>query len=722
VVNVKKSGLSRLVLFFVAFSPLGFSSSVPTPWADSISAVGQKNDRLNVLLVTIDTLRTDGLSCYSSEYLKTPNIDSLAEKGVVFSRSFANTSTTLPSHTNILLGTNPLYHGVHENTNFIVGEEFLTLAEYLKKFGYNTGAFVGAYPLDSRFGLTQGFDIYDDDYDRWSSEKLDAVERRAEDVIAPALEWLESQAQATPWFLWIHCYDPHDPYEPPEPFNTEFEKQPYYGEVAYVDFALGKLFKSLKDTHSYENTLIIFTGDHGESLGQHGELTHGFYAYNSSIWVPLIVYFPGILSRRIEEYVSHIDIFPTVCDVLHIEKPSSLQGNSLLPAMEGNKLKNRPIYFESLFPYYSRGWAPLRGFIYEGEKFIESPIPELYDLDEDFEELKNLAEEMKLDRYRKRLEQIIKDQSFPERTDAKPKYDRESLAKLRSLGYISTSPDSKKENFGPQDDIKVLLPYNNRAMKAMDLYQQGEVREGFELLKQLLTERQDIDIAYYNLAALYEEQGELNESFQVLKLGLDNIPTSYEIFLRYITFLVKASKDDEIIKVFDEKHYRQMEHDPEIWNFLGIAHSRKQDFENAVEAYEKGISIDNEYPDLFNNLGNAYYSLAQKTNDRIFLEKSILSLQKAIELEPDYVNPYNGLGLAYRKSGDVDKAISHWEKALELKPDFDQALINLGITHMSQGLKTQALDYFNKYKEYYYNSLSPSQKTQLDNWIQKCRQ
>ncbi len=717
---MKKSWLSRLVLFFAAFSPLGFSSPVSTLWADSIPAVGQKNDRLNVLLVTIDTLRTDGLSCYSSEYLKTPNIDSLAEKGVVFSRSFAHTSTTLPSHTNILLGTNPLYHGVHENTNFIVREEFLTLAEHLKKFGYNTAAFVGAYSLDSRFGLSQGFDIYNDDYDRWSSEKLTAVERRAEDVVAPALEWLESQASH--WFLWIHCYDPHDPYEPPEPFNTEYEKQPYYGEVAYVDFALGALFQSLKDTHSYENTLIIFTGDHGESLGQHGELTHGFYAYNSSIWVPLIIYFPSIKNRRIEEYASHIDIFPTVCDVLHIGKPSFLQGSSLLPAMEGKKLKKRPIYFESLFPYYSRGWAPLKGFIYDREKFIESPIPELYDLNKDFDELKNLAQEKKLDRYRKRLEQIIEDQSLPDRIDAKTKYDRKSLEKLRSLGYISTSLDSKKKDFGPQDDIKVLLPYNNRAMEAMDLYQRGEVREGFELLKQILTERKDIDIAYYNLAALYEQQGELNESLQVLKLGLDNIPSSYEIFLQYITFLTKVGKDDEIIKVFDEKNYRQMEHDPEIWNFLGIAHSRKQDFEKAVEAYEKGISIDNEYPDLFNNLGNAYYSLSQKTNDRKFLEKSIQSLQKAIELDPDYINPYNGLGLAYRTSGNVDKAISHWEKALEIKPDFSQALLNLGISHLGQGLKAKALDYFKKYKKYYYSSLSPSQRAQLDNWIQKCRQ
>ncbi len=245
----------------------------------------------NLLLITIDTLRPDRLSCYSSPYLKTPNIDSLAEKGFLFSRAFAHTPTTLSSHTNILLGVTPLYHGVRANANFVVPKEFLTLAGHLKSYGYSTGAIVGGYPLDSKFGLTQGFDTYDDDFTGSGPKKSALLERKAEAVVDKALSWLKERP--SPWFLWIHCYDPHDPYEPPAPFSVQYKKQPYDGEVAYVDFALGKLLSYLQEHKLFGSTLIVLTGDHGESLGQHGELTHGYLAYNTTLWIPLIIVAPG---------------------------------------------------------------------------------------------------------------------------------------------------------------------------------------------------------------------------------------------------------------------------------------------------------------------------------------------------------------------------------------------------------------------------------------------
>ncbi len=399
---------------FLSFLPIFLCAVFIVPFLFSLK---REEPKQNLLLVTIDTLRADRLSCYGSQNPKTPHIDSLAERGVLFSRAFANTSTTLPSHTNILLGTTPLHHGVHENLNFVVSEQLLTLAEHLKDYGYSTGAFVGAYPLDSRFGLSQGFDTYDDNYARIHFVNPSSLERNAEAVVESALEWLERQD--SPWFLWIHCWDPHVPYDPPEPFKTQYRDHLYDGEVAYVDFALGKLFNYMKENNLFDNTSIIFTGDHGESLGQHGEKTHGFFAYNSSIWIPLIISAPGKKPSRIDHYVSHIDIFPTACDVLELEKPSFLQGISLLPALNGKKLPERPIYFESLYPYYSRGWAPLKGFLHQGKKFIDSPIPELYELDKDFDELKNLAVEKKLDKYRKQLEKIISDQTPSEKTTAK---------------------------------------------------------------------------------------------------------------------------------------------------------------------------------------------------------------------------------------------------------------------------------------------------------------
>ena len=676
---------------------------------------------MNFLLITIDTLSADRLSCYSREHLETPNIDSLAEKGVLFTKAFAHTSTTLPSHANILLGTVPLYHGVHDNSNFVVEKDFLTLAGHLKSFGYSTGAFVGAYPLDSRFGLTQGFDVYDDDYGSQNFQEPSYVERRAEVVIDSALKWQERQE--SPWFLWIHCFDPHFPYESPEPFRTQYKKTPYNGEVAYIDSALGKLFDYLKDNNFISDTMIIVTGDHGESLGEHGEITHGYFAYNSTIWIPLIIYIPGVKNGHVEQIVSHIDIFPTVCDVLRIEKPSFLQGISLLPAIQGKKLPKRSIYFESMYPYYSRGWGPIRGLISGDEKYIDSPIPELYDLDKDFDELKDLAETKSLENYKKQLAKIIKDQSFPGvEPGVRKKIDRESLEKLKSLGYISSTQVTEKKNLSPEDDVKILLPYHNKAMEAVDLYKSGKVKEGIRILKEVIAEREDVDMSYTNLALIYKEQGRLRDAIEVLKLGCKQLPSSYEIFLTYVSYLLHEGQYDEVIKVFGEKSLHRKEYDPEIWNSLGVAYTNKGDFEEAIKSYQKALSLDNDYPLALNNLGTVYLSIFLKTRDRKAYQESLNSFKKAIELDPEYASAYNGLGSAYKLGGNLEEAIYCFEKALEMNSDLGNALYNLGLVYLENGEKSKALRYFNRYKDKYERFLSPSGKKKLKELIQKCKQ
>ncbi|GAI10984.1 unnamed protein product, partial [marine sediment metagenome] len=383
---------------------------------DSLLASNKKQENLNVLLITIDTIRPDRLSCYSTKYLQTPRIDALAEKGAVFDRAFAHNPLTLPSHVNILLGTTPLYHGVHENSFSIVAEDFLTLAEYLKGKGYATGAFIGAFPLDSRFGLAQGFDVYDESYPSKSSNVFVFPERKAEKVIESAIDWIGKLDSK--WFTWIHIWDPHSPYLPPDSFLLKFKDDLYSGEVAYVDSELGKFFDYLEKSNLAGNTLIVLTGDHGEALEEHGESTHGYFAYNSTLWVPLIIAGPGIEQTRVDEYVSHTDIFPTLCDVLGIEKPSFLQGISLLPLLRGKKIKNRVIYFESLLAFYHSGWAPLRGFIEEKVKFIDSPLPEFYNLEDDFDEEENLVQEINLERYQKRMKELIETYSSLQRPES----------------------------------------------------------------------------------------------------------------------------------------------------------------------------------------------------------------------------------------------------------------------------------------------------------------
>jgi len=696
--------LSCLILGVLSSASLG--NSIP-----------KAKDKLNLLLITIDTLRADRLSCYGSQIPKTPHIDDLAKRGVLFSRAFANTSTTLPSHANILLGVTPNYHGVHENLNFIVSEELLTLGEHLKNNGYATGAFVGAYPLDSRFGLAQGFDIYDDNYNHIHTVNFVSLERSAEAVIKGALEWLEGRR--SPWFLWIHCWDPHTPYEPPEPFKTQYQEHLYEGEVAYVDLALGKLLDHMKENSLFDTTLTILTGDHGESLGQHGEETHGFFAYNSSTWIPLIISHPATAPGRVEHYVSHIDIFPTVCDVLGIEKPSFLQGISLLPALKGRELPERPIYFESLYPYYSRGWAPLKGFILEKKKFTDSPIPELYDLDHDFDELNNLAERNKIVELKSQLNIIIEDLTPSEKSDAAQNVDPELRKKLASLGYISSVQVSQKQKFGIQDDVKILLPYINKADEAWELHKEGKPEAGIKLLKEIIEERKDIDLAYKNLSVIYQEKGNLKEAIVVLEQGLDACPSNYEIYIEYMKLLISARQYDKVISSVEEMSIREAEHDPAIWNNLGIAHAKKGNFEEAIKAYETGLSLDDKLPELNNNLANACFSYGLQSRDSFLFARSSEYYKKAIELDPEYSAPYHGLGHAYRQDGNLGGAIYCWEKALEANPVFSSALFDLATAYLSTGDKARAFNILSDFKKQHYHLIPPVERDKLDALLEK---
>jgi len=710
-----KSRMRRIYLlaFLCVFLTISLAASPLFTKTDSTRT------KYNFLLITIDTLRPDRLSCYSSEHLKTPYIDSLAERGFLFTKAFAHTPTTLPSHTNILLGTTPLYHGVHDNSNFIVNEEFLTLAEHLKNYGYSTGAFVGAFPLDSRFGLTQGFDVYDDYYGGLSSQEFTYVERKAEVVVGKAMDWLKKQRN--PWFLWVHCFDPHQRYDPPEPFRTQYKKQPYDGEVAYVDFALGKLFDYLGKNKLFDNTLVIFTGDHGESLGQHGEPTHGYFAYNSTLWIPLIIHFPGGKSGKVDHEVCHTDIFPTVCDTLGVEKPPFLQGVSLLSAEKGKKLHKRAIYFESLYPFYSRGWAPLKGFIEGSQKFIDSPIPELYDLEKDFDELENLVPEKKLSKYKTKLERLIEKQSYADKTAGKQKIDREALEKLRSLGYVSSPQTSRKESFSKKDDLKTLLPYQVKLMNSMKAYHGGEIMTGIKLLSEIIEERKDFDQAYSYLATLYKELGKLEEAIKTLKKGLEYNSSSNKIISTYGIFLIEVGQYDEAIRVL-KKGLAQIDYDPELWNYLGVAYWSKGDFQNAVEAYQKVLMLDNNYPIVFNNLGSLYLSQALKSKNAGDLKNAIYNFKKAIELDPGYSSAYNGLGSVYGQAGDMDAAIHCWEKAVELNPDFYFPLYNLGLAYLAKGDKNKALVFLKKYKKANYTRLSAKEKEKLNSLIQQSQQ
>ncbi len=698
--------------FFISL--LWFFLVLVTASTFSLAINMAKEKQQNILLITIDTLRADRLSCYSTQHVQTPNIDALAEKGVLFLRAFANTSTTLPSHANILLGVSPLYHGVHDNFHFKIRDELLSLAEHLKSFGYPTGAFVGAFPLDSRFGLDQGFDTYDDDF-----EKIPMGERRAEIVVDKAIEWLKYQED--PWFLWVHCYDPHDPYEAPEPFLSEYGENLYEGEVAYVDYVLGNLFQHLEKDNLEEETIVIFTSDHGESLWEHGEATHGFFAYNTTIWIPLIMYVPGIDHARIDRDVSHLDIFPTVCELLDIEKPSFLQGISLLPVIKGKRLRKRSLYFESLEPYYNRGWAPITGFIREREKFIHSPIPELYYLEKDFNEAKNMAQGKDLNRYRKELSRIIETQTYTGNVNARRKLDRESYERLKSLGYISGVQTPEKKEFDIEDDVKLLLPHYKDAKNALTRFRDGFVEDGMNQIKEVISATKKVDVAFLNLGIMYQELGRIEDAISVLRLGLEHIPSSYEIFSNLVHFLLDTQQDSEIIELFKTNTLFQMESDPHIWNWLGVAYWRTNDFEKALNTYEQALEIDNESEVIFCNVGHVYFSMFLQKKDKTLLQKCIDSYSQSLELNPNYVQAHDGLGKTYSAIGNLDKAIYHWEIVLEFRPDNHMALYKLGLAYLNKGDKKRALDYFLRLKKEFFQRFPEDIKQKIEELILLCK-
>jgi arylsulfatase A-like enzyme/Flp pilus assembly protein TadD len=682
-------------------------------------ALERTSGNLNVLLITIDTLRPDRLSCYSPKYVKTPRIDALASRGLLFTRAFAHTPNTLPSHANILLGLTPLVHGVHDNAKFRVADDFVTLAEYLKERGYATAAFIGAFPLDHRFGLAQGFDLYDDSYPTTAPNAFLPSERKAEVVVQSALQWLGNQKEK--WLAWIHLWDPHAPYRPPAPFDREFAADPYSGEVAYVDRELGRVFDFLEKNDLTRKTLVVLTGDHGESLGEHGELTHTYFAYNSTIWIPLIIAGPGIKAGRAAESVCHVDIFPTICDLLEIDKPSFLQGVSLVPVLTGKKLRPRAIYFESLDPYYNRGCAPLRGFIEDEKKFMDSPLPEYYDLVADFGEEKNLVREIDSAKCRKRMEEMEKELSSGAKVADKRMVDRQTMERLRSLGYVVSSTSPEKKSYGPEDDLKTMLPLAKKLNEAIFLSDEGKKEDSIRLLKEIIEEKKEITPAYLYLYDLYRTLGEKDKALAVLEDGVKNLPQDHELMSTYGIYLVDEGSLDKGVEVL-ERSLGLIDFDPDVWNSLGLAYWKKGENQEAIEQYQKALSLDPKYAMAYSNLGALYFSLFTTTKSRTDYLQSIEYLKKAIELDPSLSVAYKGLGVCYRVAGRIDEAIAVWEQASKLDASDYFLFFNLGRAYLTKGNKARALENFQRYLEIKGSNLSPEEKNEIEALIQKCQE
>ena len=657
----------------------------------------QRNTTPNILLIIVDTLRADYLSCYGNKEVKTPNIDKLATEGIKFSRAVAHVPLTLPSHASIFTSTYPLYHGVRDNGYFHLEDRFITLAEILKQQGYQTAAFVGAFPVDSRFGIAQGFDLYDDYYGEGSAfNDFAYAERPAEEVIKPAMKWLKNSSTNKPWFCWLHFYDPHMPYIPPAPFDQLHPDNPYAGEVAYTDIVIGQFFKFLGSNSLDENLVIIFTSDHGEGLGDHGESTHGIFAYNSTLNVPLIFWHKKIFPqpKTISKRVRHIDISPTILDILNIHKPSQMQGRSLIPLIrQPSNWQVDESYFETFSANLNRYWAPLQGIFSLNYKYIRLPIPELYDMNNDLQEESNIYEQRPAVAHKmiKRLSDLIKSSLAGSLEQIKPiKVDEETRAKLLALGYLTpTSKAPPKKTYTEEDDPKNLIELNEMLNQAISFHLQKKIQASIKLLKNLIDKRPDFPLAYTNLAYIQHQSGRLEDAVDTLQKAVDRGIKDIPILSKLGLHLQEAGHLQRSRSIL-ESAAKQDPKNFEVLNYLGVTLYRLKDYEKAKDIYNKLLAIDPSFAPAYNNLGSI--SLAQRD-----YQKAISYLKKAINFDPHSSEANNGLGVAYANLNQPEEAINYWKKAVEFDPKKYDTLYNLGILLTRMERYEEAIPYLQQF-------------------------
>lgn len=632
----------------------------------------RKDGNLNVLLVTLDTTRSDRIGCYGYEKAKTPNLDLLASKGIRFANAYCQVPLTLPSHCSILTGTYPIYHRVHNNGFYFLNSDYLTLAEILKDNGFKTAAFVGSFTVDSRFGLDQGFDVYDDKFQAELALKNFRSERKAERVFAVFSDWLDGNYDQK-FFCWLHFFDPHSPYNPPSPFKEQFSDRPYDGEIAYMDHYIGKTIEKLKEKNIIDNTLVIVAGDHGEAFGEKNEVDHGLYVYDVTMRVPFIFYSPTHLPQElaIESRVRLIDIMPTILDILKIKVNKEVQGESLLSYITGRKNEDLSSYIETYSPRETYGWSELIGVIADEWKYIKAPKPELYNLKTDPQEERNVIKEEKkiaADMIEE-LNNLIEKYSS-KKTPGKKRLTREEEAKLRSLGYLAgelSSDTLKKKLPDPKDKIAEYRQYFRAKMHEF----KGDFQGAGKYYKELLLSNPEAPWNYVYLALTYQKMEKMEEAIRLLEQGRVRIPDSMVILSRLNIFYLKAERVKEAL----ETCQTILKFNPRDFDALFIAGTimwKMRKWMEAIGYFEKAIEIEPENKTLQFRYA---YSLAATGKNEDALKIYMRLMQ---EYPRDY-RIYHEIGLIYDSLGDFEKTRANLKKAVELYPSpvtyFDYAVI-----------------------------------------------
>jgi arylsulfatase A-like enzyme/cytochrome c-type biogenesis protein CcmH/NrfG len=613
---------------------------------------------LNLVVVTIDTLRPDHLHCYGYPKIDTSSVDAVAASGVLFENAVTQTPLTPPSHASIFTGLYPTVHHVRDTGGFTLQLSTTTLATILQQRGWDTAAFVSSAVLKKLFGLSQGFAIYDDQMPKPENSRdvLEDPERRAGDTIDRALRWLDGQS-GKPFFLWVHLYDPHMPYQPPSPFNQQYKERPYDGEIAYADREAGRLFEAVRKKSPPDKTIIAVLSDHGESLGEHGEYSHGVFLYDATLRIVFLISGPGVpIGVRVRQQARTIDFLPTILDLMGGKAPTSVQGTSLRPSFTGHDIATSVSYAETLYPKINMGWAELRAIRTNQWKYVRAPKPELYDLSRDPAETTNLAQADIADvhKFDAQLRALIGN-------DGKGKVetstiDQHTLDQLKSLGYVSGSTGRSYQLNGTGADPKDRVGILKLLEMAEDPAARTPDSRRIEYLQQAVKEDPGNPDLYYQLGGKYEKVGRYAEAIKLYRTALGRGIENARYHSRIADLLVRSGKKDDAIPEY-EKAVQMNPADAASQTNLATAYMEKGRLPDAERVFKWVIMTDPASAAAYNGLG----LIAIQRHDGVTARGNF---EKAVELDPDLIEAQLNLGLIYRMGGESAKARACFEKFL----------------------------------------------------------
>jgi choline-sulfatase len=651
----------------------------------------------NLLLVSLDTVRADHLGCYQYASAQTPQIDRLATSGLRFEHAATVMPLTLPAHSSLMTGTFPGWHGVRDNGGFYLGDDQLTLAEALHDKGFRTGGFVGTFVLDRRWGIAQGFDRYFDDFDLdqfASAAAMDMIQRPGSEVVDRALEWLRAEPNR-PFFAWVHLYDAHTPYDAPEPFRSRFPRTrdgAYDAEIANDDAQVGRLLEALRADGRLDDTLVIVVADHGEMLGEHGELTHGFFVYEGATHIPLIVSGPGVPAAVVSDQVRIVDVMPTALALLGIPVPTQVQGTNLMPLARGQHL-GLVAHSESWYPRYHYGWSELRS-IQDGRfKLIRAPRPELYDLatDRGEEHDRSIEYASRLDVFGRALDEFESRTARAGAAQGPRPVDTETEERLAALGYVAGSVNMKNIDEPARGDPKDKIELYNLLKQAGTLSIEGNVDAAIATVKQALARDPEIVEGYMVLGNLYKKKQRPQDAIAAYReaLALDNEHQNA------LFSLALAYKDEGRLEEARVGFERARELDPRngkvLWQLADLW-MRKGDSQRAEAIITDALERKVDEHRLLLKLGESRIEAKR-------FDEAERALKAALEKKPGLALAQFDLGLAYEGKGQIDKALASYEAELSTNPRAYRAAFNAAKLLQKAGRGAEAVAHFRKVVE-----------------------